>query len=226
MKKNILNKRVHDSIKAIDYVVNSGEEVVIMLDDYFENSKKCDYGFVIWLREAIKCRDNVKNLIESFEKSNLEFPELSLQINRLNKVIDVVSKNYDYVQERKWALEMLNGLKENFVSFNNRFEVLSLGIKTMSLPNLYMEAYSKKIDSLLLLGSFMREKIVRLKTQTKYFSSYSTFDIDEALSKIDDKLDKLENVYKPIFNTEDYIKGIPLNISKSETVSKKVKVNS
>ena len=72
----------------------------------------------------------------------------------------------------------------------------------------------------------MREKIVRLKTQTKYFSSYSTFDIDEALSKIDDKLDKLENVYKPIFNTEDYIKGIPLNISKSETVSKKVKVNS
>ena len=221
MKKDILGKQVHDLFKALEYVANYGEEVDLLLKEYSDNSRKCDYEFTLWVSEAIKCRKSMEKIIKTFENQSLEYPELFSKLFYLNDMISIMSENYNYAYERKWALGILEDFEEKYEVFNNQFGILSLDIRVMSLSDFNMQTLSDQTDTLLQFGSAIRNELINLKNHTKYLESYSTLDVEETLALLDNKLDVLENVYKPIFEMKNYKPSVHVNDSKKKDVSNK-----
>ena len=80
------------------------------------------------------------------------------------------------------------------------------------------------IDNLIEIGSTIQEDLYRLKTQTKFFSSYSSFNVSEALINVQNKLNILNNINDEIFN-EFHDEGLSLDdsttLEKTSNESKK-----
>ncbi|MBR3198960.1 MAG: hypothetical protein IKG27_02985 [Bacilli bacterium] len=220
-----LQRRFHNVFKAFDYVVDDGEKMVSLLDSYDEQPKKYDVMFIMWLRDAVKCRSNLKKLAEDFIKNNLDTSEIDLKISYLNDMIDFTNNRYDCIYERNWALDALDKLEVDLTNFNNQFEVLSMRIRLLDRPIHYVLTFYNNMVNLLESGNRLYENLFEFKSKTKFLNSYSSFDVDEALYDLDKKIDTIENVYMPIFEFEPYNFNNSLENVKKHSLSKE-KVNS
>lgn len=195
-----LNRKLEKELKGFDYIVTYGMEVSKLLDDYDQNPTKYDYKFIVWFVDIVKYRNNLERLLKEFEDNNIESFTLVKKITDLEKNINIVNKKYEYVKERNWALKIINELSDKILDFNDAFEIILLVTNGLSWPNPHMMIFKNNIDNLIEVGNTIQEDLYRLKTQAKFFSSYSSFNVSEALINVQNKLNILNNINDEIFN--------------------------